>query len=171
MAEQMFKGNGALAEAERAAARAEEDAKYAERAAQIKREALEMSKFHTVTVTTALDDEGTPDESRRVESIKFACSAPPDADCRTYPESCGCDYFEWNEAKTHDVEGHERVSGKDCWLTDWFANEGAVYTGDDYDDMRDDCLPAIDRTGHIVTTNNDEYVEWEWVDSETGARP
>jgi hypothetical protein len=121
-------------------------------------------KLHTVTVTTRLDDEGTEDERRRVDQIKFTCTAAADAECRTYPKDCGCERFVWNEARTHDVEGHARTSGNECWMQDWFDCEGAVFTGDDADDMRDDCAPAIDRTGLITTSWMDEWIEWDWAE-------
>jgi len=121
------------------------------------------TNHHSVTVKTRLDDEGTPDEERRVESVQFVCTAPADADCRTYPE-CQCETFNWAEDKTRDIEGHPRVSGRDCWMGDWFEAEGAVYVGDDYDDMRDDCIPAIERGGHITVFFQEEWIEWKWAE-------
>lgn len=126
------------------------------------------TEYHTVTVTTRLGDAGTPDEERRVESVRFVCTAPEDADCRTYP-TCDCERFDYNEAKTHDGAGHPRVIGQECWLQGWFDGESAVYAGDDYDDMRDDCIPAVDRTGSInILFTGDEWPEWEWASPETG---
>jgi hypothetical protein len=119
------------------------------------------SNHHTVTVTTRLDDEGTEDEYRRVESVRFACTAPAGSECRTYPE-CDCEQFDYNAANTHDTSGHVRVSGRECWLQAWFDNEGAIYSGDDADDMRDDNTPAVDRTGHITESWKWEWVEWSW---------
>lgn len=126
----------------------------------------QQTRFHSVTVTTRLDDEGTEDERRTVERITFACTAPEDAVCRTYPHSCGCEVFEWNEAGTHDVAGHPRTTGNPCWMQDWFDAEGAVYSGDDGDDMRDDYVPAIDRTGLVIVSFVDEWIEWEWFTAE-----
>lgn len=126
------------------------------------------TKFHTVTVKTRLDDEGTEDERRVVDDVTFACSEPFDAECRSYPE-CDCERFNWNEAKTHDVEGHPRVTGRECSLQGWFENGMAVYVGDDYDDMRDDCAAAVDRTGLITTSWMDEWPEWEWATEEVTA--
>jgi hypothetical protein len=117
---------------------------------------------HTVTVTTRVEDEGTPNEFRVIESITFKCDAPQDADCRRWPD-CGCESWEWNEAGTHDQNEHERVPGQKCWLTDWFDAEGAIYVGDDYDDMRADCVPAIDRTGEITVAWSDEWPEWTFL--------
>jgi len=122
----------------------------------------QAARFHSVTVTTTLDDEGTPDECRSVEQVKFTCTAETDAECRTYPDGCGCESFEWNKAGTHDTEGHLRTSGNRCWMQDWFENESAVYIGDDEDDMRDDRVPAINRTGLIIVTYSDEWIEWDW---------
>ena len=128
------------------------------------------TNYHTVTVKTRLDDEGTPDEARSVESVRFNCTAPEGADCRSYPE-CDCEQFDWNDAKTHDGAGHIRVTGRECFLKGWFDAEGAVYVGPDEDDRRDDYVPAIDRTGLIAVSFTDEWPEWEWAtpstDSET----
>ncbi|MFC5930901.1 hypothetical protein D6T64_11965 [Cryobacterium melibiosiphilum] len=126
------------------------------------------SKFHTVTVITKLDDEETEDERRVVDTVTFACTAPADAECRSYP-NCDCEWFNWNDARTHDGEGHARVSGRECSLQGWFDNGNAVYEGDDSDDMRDDYVPAIDRTGHITTSWMDEWPQWEWATEEVAA--
>jgi hypothetical protein len=134
-----------------------------QRQAERRKEREQVARFHSVTVTTKVEDEGTPDEHRWVDEIKFTCTAAPDAECRTYPESCGCESFEWNEARTHDVEGHPRLSGQQCWMQDWFDNSpSASYIGDDQDDMRDDYVPATDRTGLIIVTFQDEWIEWDW---------
>lgn len=133
-----------------------------ERQAEHKKEREQTARFHSVTVTTKADDEGTPDEHRWVDQIKFTCTASADAECRTYPQHCGCEAFEWNEARTHDVEGHPRTSGNDCWMQDWFDAEGATYIGDDQDDMRDDYVPAVDRSGLIVVSFVEEWIEWDW---------
>ena len=126
------------------------------------------SKFHTVTVTTKLDGEGTEDESRVVDTVTFACTAPAYADCRKYPE-CDCERFNWNEARTHDVEGHPRITGRECFIEGWFDSGMAVYEGDDYDDMRDDGVPAIDHTGLITESWMDEWPQWDWAATEVAA--
>lgn len=125
---------------------------------------------HTVTVTTRVEDEGTEDERRRVDRVVFSCDAAEDADCRRWPD-CGCEYWSWDETGDCDQNGHERIAGQRCWLSSWFEADGAVYVGDDYDDMRDDCVPAIDRAGEITTTWVGDWPEWTFVgssDSETG---
>lgn len=116
---------------------------------------------HTVTVTTGLRYEGTDDERRYVQSVTFTCTAPSIADCRRYPD-CDCDVWRWNDAETHDRNGHLRTPGHECWLADWFAGDGHCYTGDDFDDMRDDCVPAIDRSGTITTRFVEEHIEWDF---------
>ena len=123
-----------------------------------------VSNHHTVAVTTRLDDEGTEKEQRVVESVKFTCTAPDTADCHTYPK-CDCEQWRWDEGKTHDDNGHERVSGQKCWLIDWFDNDDmAVYSGSDADYGRNDYVPAVDRSGAISTQFMEvEYVEWSWV--------
>lgn len=127
--------------------------------------------YHTVTVTTRADaDPNAEDGSRVVDRVTFVCTAPPDADCRSYPD-CDCEAWRWDDSGMHDEEGHARVQGQPCWLTDWFANEGAIYTGDDADDMRDDYVPAIDRTGHISVVSGDEWPEWDFVDDPTEPEP
>lgn len=130
-----------------------------ERDAAIRREG---ARFHTVTVTTRLDDAGTPDERRRVDEVRFVCTAPEDAECRTYPE-CDCESWHWNEDRTADEDGHPRVTGQECWLQGWFDAEQGVYTGEDGDDMRDDMVPAIDRSGPITATFLDEWIEWDFM--------
>lgn len=121
-----------------------------------------MSNHHSVTVTTRLEDEGTDDERRCVDTVKFECTAPDNADCRNYPK-CDCESFEWNDAETHDTSGHKRVPGRPCWLTDWFDAPAVVYAGVDADDMRDDYAAAVDRTGPITHEfMYGEYVEWDW---------
>lgn len=118
---------------------------------------------HTVTVTTRVEDEGTEDERRRVDRIVFTCDAGPDADCRRYPD-CDCETFVYVNDRNEDTSGHERVPGRSCLLADWFSAEGASYVGDDYDDMRDDGVPAIDRSGPIDVS----WHEWpEWTFRET----
>jgi len=127
-------------------------------------ERLEDAKFHTVNVTTTLDDEGTEDERRRVDDVRFACTASEDADCRTYPD-CDCEAWFWNEDRTTDEAGHVRTPGHECWLAPWFENEGHSYAGEDADDARDDMVPAVDRSGHITVTFFDEWIEWKFVDA------
>ena len=126
------------------------------------------TSYHTVTVTTELEDEGTEDERRVVDTVKFACSAPDDAECRKYP-NCDCERFDYNEARTHDGSGHPRIEGQECSLQGWVENGMAVYVGDDYDDMRNDCTPAFDRTGPITTAWMDEWPEWEWSTQDVSA--
>lgn len=115
---------------------------------------------HTVTVTTRLDDEGTEDERRRVDTVTFVCDYPADADCRTYP-NCDCERFTHDENDpSRDEAGHVLVAGQRCWLADWFDADGAVYVGDDYDDMRDDCVPPINRSGRIEFRGVEGWPEW-----------
>lgn len=170
MAEHMFKGSGPLAVAERDAeleriSREAEavNARHREAIAKAQERELAQVPFHTVTVTTLLRDAGTPDEYREVESVTFKCTAPPEAQCRTYPDDCGCEQWGFDEVGTLDDNGHVRTSGNVCWLASWFDVDMGIYVGDDYDDMRDDCVPAIDRTGNILISYGDEWPEWEFV--------
>jgi len=163
---------GTLGDAERNAESERQAAKWEAAARERQAERERIAHFHSVTVTTLVDDEGTEDEYRRVDRVKFTCTAAAEAECRTYPKHCGCEAFEWNEARTHDIAGHPRTSGNDCWMQDWFDSEGAVYVGADEDDRRDDYVPAIDRTGLIIVAFSDEWIEWDWftpklTDSET----
>lgn len=123
----------------------------------------EYQPHHVVTVTTTLEDEGTPDERRYVERVVFACSAEPDAECRTYPD-CECESWLWSDDGKSDIHDHPRIAGRQCWMTDWFENEGAVYEGSDFDDMRDDCVPAVDRSGPIVFTGFFDYPTWRFAE-------
>ena len=120
---------------------------------------------HSVTVTTRLEDQGTEDERRVVDRVTFTCTAPDTADCRTYPK-CDCESWSWNEAGTHDEDGHARVPGQECWIAGWIDNEMGSYTGADADEMRDDYVPAVDRSGPISARSIDgEYLEWNWASS------
>lgn len=121
-------------------------------------------RHHIVTVTTRLDDEGTEDERRRVDEVRFVCTASEDAECRTYPD-CDCEYFHWSDDLKTDVEGHLRLTGRECWISGWFDGDGHVYVGADPDDWRDDQVPAVDRSGPIDVrmVSYEEYIEWEWI--------
>lgn len=92
--------------------------------------------------------------------VKFTCTAEPTADCRSYP-MCDCEFYVWNDAGTHDQEGHVRVPGQECITGQWFAIEAAVYAGDDGDDVRDDYAPEVG-SGPITTTWLEDYPEWDW---------
>ena len=166
MSEFIYQPGTPLGDAERNAEHeqriAEMQAAADEHQAERKKEREQTARSHSVTVTTLLDDEGTPDECRRVDKVKFTCTAEADAECRTYPDSCGCESFEWNEAGTHDIEGHPRTSGNECWMQDWFENQGAMFEGADAVDMRDDHVPAINRTGLVVVSFVEEWIEWDW---------
>jgi hypothetical protein len=117
---------------------------------------------HKVTVTTKLEfDDDLGEDRPVVDTVTFTCSAPPDADCRTY-SNCDCENMACGDDPTRDESGHLRVSGQPCWMTGWFENDGATYVGVDSDDMRDDGVPAIARTGTITRTFADEWVEWDW---------
>lgn len=150
----------ALWEAERAAAIAKADERRA------RAEALRTQEiaWHRVEITTRpnMFDASVLE----VAAVTFVCTAPEDADCRTYPADCGCEAWQWDDAGTADEAGHPREPGQVCWLSDWFDAEQAVYTGDDGDDMRDDYVPAIDRAGHIRVRWMDEWVEWDWATPE-----
>ena len=108
---------------------------------------------HRVTVATRLEDEGTPDERRYVDRVTLTCDAVPEANCRMYPD-CDCEGWPCE---------HERIPGQECVLKGWFDAEGAVYAGNDYDDMRDDCVPAVDRSGPIEVKWLDEWPEWTFI--------
>ncbi|MFE6966859.1 hypothetical protein ACFVAJ_17245 [Agromyces sp. NPDC057679] len=125
-------------------------------------------KFHTVTVTTRPEEAGTPDEYRVVDEVAFTCTAPDDAECRSYPE-CDCESWTWNDDRTGDEWGHPRVPGRQCWLAGWFDAEGAIYAGINGDEMRDDLIPARDFSGPIITTWCHEWVEWEFAAPDTRA--
>lgn len=173
MIEPLFKGDGPLATAEREAAervrwekmRLEEEQR---RIASQLRE-LQQIPFHHVAVSISVDDAGTADEYRRVDTVRFTCTAPADAACRTYPENCDCERWYYDAAGVPDDAGHIRASGQPCWLTDWFESGMAVYVAADYDDMRDDAVPAIERSGNITISYGDEWPEWQFVETEGAA--
>jgi len=112
--------------------------------------------YHTLTVKMAEADE---DGWRPVEpeSLAFTCTAPPDAECRTYPH---CDCESWERAGDADQYGHPLVSGQECWLQGWFENNGVEYTGPDAVDGH----PPTERTGAINHEFAYDYVQWDWAD-------
>lgn len=166
MSEFIYQPGTPLGEAERTAEHerrmAELQAAAEKSQAEWKVEREQAARFHSVAVTTTLDDEGTPDESRRVDRVAFTCTAALDAGCRTYPVSCGCESSDWEPGATHDAAGHLITSGNACWMQDWFDAGSAVYIGEGEDDYRDDYVPAIDRTGLIIVSFQEEWIEWDW---------
>jgi hypothetical protein len=126
-------------------------------------------KHHVVTVEVIHDE----------PHVKFECSAPEDALCRTYPD-CDCEAFfecgdhgpteddgcglDATEAKEqHDTSGHPYKTGQYCWVQSWFGEDSAIYAGHDGDDRRDDYVPAVARVGEVdVSFVDGEYVEWQW---------
>jgi len=111
---------------------------------------------HTVSVKLAEPDEDgwRPNEP---EELTFTCTAPPDAECRTYPD-CECE--SWERAGDVDQNGHPYTSGQECWLQGWFDNGGIEYTGPDAEDGQ----PTIERTGAVEHEFAYDYVQWQWAD-------
>lgn len=110
----------------------------------------------------------------RVEPWSYSGDAdfPPDVkfecpwlygDCHFYPD-CQCEYWDGNHFKENGA-GHERVHHDECWMQAWFdaGYGGAVYEGDDADDMQDSGVPnGMNRAGEIITTWEYDYVAWEF---------
>lgn len=124
-----------------------------------------QSEHHTVTVMVEYLDADDPDD---VEvTVEFTCTAPADADCRTYPASCGCEYFTTDpDNPGFDAEGHEYEPGQKCWVQDWFeaGDETACYTGEDLDEFNPHYVPTTAQTGHIDVTFADDDIEWDWAE-------
>ena len=116
------------------------------------------ANYHTVSVKLAEPEE---DGWRPIEpeGLTFTCSAPPDAECRTYPGP-DCDCESWERAGDADQNGHLYVSGQGCWLQAWFDNGGIDYTGPDAVDGH----PPTERTGPISHEFAYDYVQWQWAD-------
>lgn len=96
---------------------------------------------------------------------KFECMTP-DAACHIYPE-CECEHWESGHSATNGP-GHAVVKHEDCWLQNWFDHgaHGTAYTGDDYNDMRDDGIPhGMTRTGPIEHLY-DDCILWSFTDEE-----
>lgn len=92
--------------------------------------------------------------------LKFECPWLY-GDCHFYP-TCSCESWDIDHFKDYGP-GHERQHHTECWMQAWFDNDGAVYQGEDMDDMRDNCLPwGMNRSGEIETTHMDEWLEWEF---------
>lgn len=119
-------------------------------------------EHHLVTVKVSHED-GHPS----FDGIEFACSAPEDAPCRTYPE-CDCERFDLDEDNPgHDFDGHPFVSGRDCWVAAWFDFasmwDDPPYVGPDKCDDTDCGVPLVARTGHVsIVGFDDGGPEWEW---------
>lgn len=109
--------------------------------------------YHRVTVTLAEPDE---DGWRGDPDVTFTCTAPKDADCRTYPE-CDCEW--WIIEDGHDQEGHPVVTGRECWVRSWFDNDAIPYAGSDDDG---DGFPTIERSGTTLVSTEDDYPQWVW---------
>lgn len=119
-----------------------------------------QSEHHLVTVTTA-----TEDDWAYLESIEFTCTAPENADCRTYPD-CGCETFTEGDQAAHDAAGHPYVPGRECWVKTWFdASPGAectIYVGGDGTYDTDCGVPLVERSGHVEVVGFDVAPEWRW---------
>ena len=94
-------------------------------------------------------------------TLKFECPWKYGA-CHFYP-ACECESFDGHHLKDHGV-GHERVWHEECWMQGWFDSDcGAVYEGEDADDMNDSCLPnGMNRKGWVEVTWEYDYVGWEF---------
>ena len=106
------------------------------------------SSEHLVTVTDGV-------------ITKFECTNP-EAACHIYPE-CDCESWADDHASERGA-GHAVVKHDDCWLQGWFdhGSPGAVYSGDDYNDMRDDGIPVgMTRTGRIEH-EYDDCILWSF---------
>jgi len=117
-------------------------------------------EFHMVTV--AVEQDG-PDDDCPTVTVRFECTAPEDATCRTYPD-CGCEAFT-EDIPGEDESGHPYITGRPCWVGDWFDcdDHGTAYAGEDADECNPHDVPTIAQRGHIAVRFVDESVEWEWV--------
>jgi len=118
-------------------------------------------EHHVVTVRT-----GTEDDWTYLESVECACTAPEDAPCRTYPD-CGCEEFTDDaDNPGHDNYGHPYVSGRHCWVVQWFAAEdlglATAYEGVDATDATDVGVPLVARHGHIDVGWDYDHPTWWW---------
>lgn len=121
-----------------------------------------QSQFHTVTVMVEYRDPDDPDDVEM--TVTFACTAPPDADCRTYPD-CDCEYFTVDPQRPgFDSEGHPYAPGRTCWVQDWFdaGDECATFMGEDGDEFNPHGVPTIAQTGHIDVEFEDDDITWDW---------
>lgn len=144
------------------------------------------------TVTVEVDPQGE-DEQPDV-TVRFTCTAPGDASCRTYPALAssptwdGCECEAWypcdnhgpreegfcgltEAAPAHDCAGHLFASGQTCWATDWFGNNAAEYTGPDGIEIGDYIVPSQVRTGHVYIAFEGDYIQWNWHAAATEGDP
>ena len=96
-------------------------------------------------------------------SVNLTCTAPDDADCRTYPE-CDCEWW-FRDGTGHDAEGHPFVPGRPCWLATWFTGdpEATTYRGPDGWNGE---VPDVDRTGPIYVLSADDTYGPQWMFAE-----
>lgn len=116
-------------------------------------------QYHRVTVTVTPADD--PEDRPEVD-IRFACTAPEGAECRTYPD-CDCESFTEGDVPGHDGSGHPYIAGRQCWLADWFDGNGAVFDGPDSELWEDHEHPAIARAGTIDVQWECDYINWHFV--------
>lgn len=85
-------------------------------------------------------------------------------ECHFYP-SCSCESWCAGHFRENGV-GHEPIWHERCWMDLWFTEVpeyGTAYTGDDYDDMIDGCIPQDkSHRGQIETSFHYEYIEWSF---------
>ena len=112
-----------------------------------------MSGEHYVTVTAAPADE---DGWRPPALVEFECRGNRDSKCHQYPD---CDCEGWDDEHEHLFVPHN-----ECWVQGWFDSEyGAVYDGEDADDMDESCVPRdMTKAGPVTVSYEDEYLSWEF---------
>lgn len=126
------------------------------------------TEHHTLEIETD-HESGWEDSWNYIERSEFTCTAPEDAECRTYPPNCGCETIhEDTQRPGFDLAGHKFEPGQPCWIKQWFDAdlEECEYVGDDADEGMLGGLPAVDRSGHVEVVEFDAWPQWRWAEDE-----
>ena len=120
---------------------------------------------HTAEKDVPVGDAYGSDPARHhIVDGEFVCSAPEDAQCRTFP-TCGCE--SWCccgiPGESHDEDDHccmtTTKSGQGCWIAVWVDAAGVEDSGDvQYDEEGEPIVPD----GPVACDWNDG-IRWTYV--------
>lgn len=128
------------------------------------------TEHHTLEIQTEIDEDWDFNGWAYIAEVNFTCTAPDDAQCRTYPPNCGCETIrEDTQRPGHDEAGHVFEHGQPCWIQQWFDAdlEECEYVGDDADVGMLGGVPAVSRTGHVEIVGFDTHPEWRWAEGKS----
>lgn len=110
--------------------------------------------LHYVTIT------GTEDRPE----IKFVCHGDSTAQCHQYPgDDCTCETWT-DDGGGADQYGHKFIPHDECWMKDWFDNDGTDPSAEDPITLAD-CGYRPGMSGPIKTESYvPDYVEWWFIE-------